>query len=255
MNENSTSTQAHLPLAERARQGLLLAEPELPVEELPLLEHPTDKEARRRFAYAVRAAMDYGDLAIVLKPVEMACYEQHEMQRVQVSRRIQVSRRACYEQHEMQRVQVSWDAPVRERPAQGTRKLITWTETRRYFNREAYRAWRLTCPPELLSPLSQIGKWLGATPALSESIPPETSLAELPGPARLTEAQQDKADCQKIASSLWAEQPDATQAAILENSRIKPYLKKWPGKNTLPGWLSEIDPRPKEQRRGRPKVR
>ncbi len=94
-----------------------------------------------------------------------------------------------------------------------------------------------------------------ATPAIPESIPPETSLAELPGPARLTEAQQDKADCQKIASSLWAEQPDATQAAILKNSRIKPYLKKWPGKNTLPGWLSEIDPRPKEQRRGRPKVR
>lgn len=147
MNENSTSTQAHLPLAERARQGLLLAEPELPVEELPLLEHPTDKEARRRFAYAVRAAMDYGDLAIVLKPVEMACYEQHEMQRVRVSR----------------------DAPVRERPAQDTRKKIVCTENRRYFDREAYRAWRLTCPPDLLSPQSQIDKWLGATPALPES--------------------------------------------------------------------------------------
>ena len=96
--------------------------------------------------------------------------------------------------------------------------------------------------------------WLGATPTLPESnLPVETSLPELPGPARLTEAQQDKADCQAIARELWAEQPNATQADILKNSRIKPYLKKWPGKNTLPGWLSEVDPRPKEQRQGRPR--
>lgn len=232
-DEDYTGNPARLPLAERARRGLLLAEPELLVEELPLLEHPTDKAARLRFSYAVKAAMDFGDLAVVLKPVERMHYEQREMQRVRVSR----------------------DAPVRERPAQDTRKKIVCTENRRYFDREAYRAWRLTCPPDLLSPQSQIHKWLGAMPALSESIPPEPSLTELPGPGRLTEAQQDKADCQAIAYALWAEQPDATQADILKNSRIKPYLKKWPGKNTLPGWLSEIDPRPKEQRRGRPKAR
>ena len=153
MNDgNSTSNPARLSLAERARQGLLLAEPELLVEELPLLEHPTDKAARLRFAYAVKAAMDFGDLAVVLKPVERMRYEQHEMQRVRVSR---------------------------DAPAQDTRRKIVCTENRRYFNREAYRAWRLTCPPDLLSPLSQIEKWLGATPAPSESIPPvETSLSE-----------------------------------------------------------------------------
>ena len=151
-DENSTSNPARLPLAERARRGLLLAEPELLVEELPLLEHPTDKAARLRFAYAVKAAMDFGDLAVVLKPVERMRYEQHEMQRVRVSR---------------------------DAPAQDTRRKIVCTENRRYFNREAYRAWRLTCPPDLLSPLSQIEKWLGATPAPSESIPPvETSLSE-----------------------------------------------------------------------------
>ena len=148
-DENSTSNPARLPLAERARRGLLLAEPELLVEELPLLEHPTDKAARLRFAYAVKAAMDFGDLAVVLKPVERMRYEQHEMQRVRVSR----------------------DAPVRERPAQDTRKKIVCTENRRYFNREAYRAWRLTCPPDLLSPQSQIEKWLGATPAVETSLP------------------------------------------------------------------------------------
>ena len=155
-DEDYTGNPARLPLAERARRGLLLAEPELLVEELPLLEHPTDKAARLRFAYAVKAAMDFGDLAVVLKPVERMHYEQREMQRVRVSR----------------------DAPVRERPAQDTRKKIVCTENRRYFDREAYRAWRLTCPPDLLSPQSQIHKWLGATPALPESIPPETSLAE-----------------------------------------------------------------------------
>ena len=155
-DENSTSNPARLPLAERARQGMLLNETELLAEELPFLEHPTDKAARLRFAYAVKAAMDFGDLAVVLKPVERVRYEQHEMQRVRVSR----------------------DAPVRERPAQDTRKKIAWTENRRYFDREAYRAWRLTCPPDLLSPQSQIEKWLGATPALAESIPPETSLTE-----------------------------------------------------------------------------
>ena len=151
MNDgNSTSNPARLPLAERARLGLLLAEPELLVEELPLLEHPTDKAARLRFSYAVRAAMDYGDLAVVLKPVERMRYGL-----------------------EIQRVRVSRDAP-----AQDTRRKIVCTETRRYFDREAYRAWRLTCPPDLLSPQSQIHKWLGAMPALSESIPPEISLAE-----------------------------------------------------------------------------
>lgn len=151
MIENDDTGKAEkLPLAERARRGLLLAELELPVEELPFLEHPTDKAARLRFSYAVRAAMDYGDLAVIRKLVERMRYGQ-----------------------EIQRVRVSRDAP-----AQDTRKKIVCTENRRYFNREAYRAWRLTCPPDLLSPLSQIEKWLGAMPALSESIPPEISLSE-----------------------------------------------------------------------------
>ena len=42
-----------------------------------------------------------------------------------------------------------------------------------FVQRNAYRAWRLTCPQSLLSEpgLSQIHKWLGATPT-AETIPP-----------------------------------------------------------------------------------
>ncbi len=52
------------------------------------------------------------------------------------------------------------------------------------ISREAYQAWRAQCPARLLSDLSHIGAWLGATPA-TESIPPiETSLPEPARPAR-----------------------------------------------------------------------
>lgn len=49
-------------------------------------------------------------------------------------------------------------------------KVQTYTVTR-----EAYRAWRAQCPAELLSPFSQVAKWLGATPEPS-------SPASLPKP-------------------------------------------------------------------------
>lgn len=132
------------------------------------------------------------------------------------------------------------------------------------ISREAYQAWRAQYPARLLPDLSHIGAWLGATPA-TESIPPiETSLpkparpaspARKPGPARLTEAQQDKQDCQAIALELWAEQPNANQATLLKNPRIKPYVNKWKGEKTVSRWLSKVDPREKERRRGRPKTR
>ena len=126
---------------------------------------------------------------------------------------------------------------------------------------EAYRQWRNTCPAELLSPLSQISKWLGAMPGPepTESIPVETSLPELPGPARpatvavkLTPCQQDRLDCQAIARELWLEHPDWIQADLLKHPKIKPYLEQWKQK-TVSTWLSDVNPHPKEQRRGRPK--
>lgn len=97
--------------------------------------------------------------------------------------------------------------------------------------------------------------WAGATPP-AESIPPvETSLPELPGPARsikLRPDQQDRIDCQAIARELWAEHPDWIQADLLKHPRIKSYRKQWTGKNTVPNWLSEVDPRPDDKRQGRP---
>ena len=228
IENDDTGKVEKLPLAERARQGLL--EQELSAADIVALEHFTNPAARNALLRAVHQAIGFGDL----NP------------RSETTPACTVHRKTAWWPAG------SWSIAAGDPPD----RLTTYPgRVVQLIDREAYRAWRLTCPPDLLSPLSQIHKWLGATPALAESIPPETSLAELPCPARLTEAQQDKADCQAIAYALWAEQPDATQADILKNSRIKPYLKKWPGKNTLPGWLSEIDPRPKEQRRGRPKAR
>ena len=219
--EQNTGKPARLSLSKRATQRLLLSESELSLSDLLELEHPTDHAARMALSRAIKAAIAYGDLA--------ASIRQWERPGLTVNR--------------------DWLRlpPLQHKPTQCSEHLL---------ERETYRQWRAQCPAELLLPLplSKIKKWLGDPPAES-ILPVGTSLPELPGPARLTEAQQDKADCQAIARALWAEQPGATQADILKNSRIKPYLKTWPGKNTLPGWLSEVDPRPKEQRRGRPKAR
>ena len=139
---------------------------------------------------------------------------------------------------------------------------------------EAYRQWRNTCPAELLSPLSQISKWLGATPGpepaeparpaaeparpepaasiLPESIPPEPARPATVA-VNLTYSQQDRIDCQDIARGLWGEHPDWIQADLLKHPKIKSYVEKYKGKNTVPSWLSKVDPRLKEQRRGRPK--
>ena len=98
---------------------------------------------------------------------------------------------------------------------------------------------------------------------LPEPIPPvETPLPESVGgaaektaarPAKLRPDQQDKLDCQEIARALWAEHPDWRQVDLLKHPKILPYWNKWTGKNTVPGWLSEVDPHPKSQRGGRPK--
>lgn len=129
--------------------------------------------------------------------------------------------------------------------------VATVSASKILIERESYRNWRARCPESLLSPLSQIQKWLGATPAV-EIIPPvENSLPETV--AKLTESQQDKRDCQAIAAELWKECPGLTQADLLKHPRIKPYTQKWTGQNTIPSWLSTVDPRPKKSRKGRPR--
>lgn len=66
---------------------------------------------------------------------------------------------------------------------------------------------------------------------------------------------QDKIDCQAIAKTMWEENSSLTIAAIMGAAKIAPYAKKYRGKNTLRIWLSEIDPRPPEKKRGRPKTK
>jgi hypothetical protein len=72
-------------------------------------------------------------------------------------------------------------------------------------------------------------------------------------PRKLTPAQQDKLDCQKIVTDgkLW-EKYNYNKTAIINSNELAVYRKQWPGVNTLGRWLKEIDPRPPETRRGRP---
>lgn len=69
----------------------------------------------------------------------------------------------------------------------------------------------------------------------------------------LRESQIHKAEFQSKAKALWEKNPNLTQAEITNREEMKFYKISYKGKNTLPGWLREIDPRPKELRNGRPK--
>jgi hypothetical protein len=62
MNADDTGNAKRLLLAERARRGLLGAEPELSIEEIAELEHPTDLAARKALGAAIQVAIEYGDL-------------------------------------------------------------------------------------------------------------------------------------------------------------------------------------------------
>lgn len=59
---DDTGNAGKLPLAERARRGLLAAEPRLSIEEIAELEHPTDLAARKVLCAAIQAAIEFGDL-------------------------------------------------------------------------------------------------------------------------------------------------------------------------------------------------
>ena len=222
-----------LSLQERVARGLLPSEPELLLSELMKLEFPSHTSYEERQQPEYKGWHKAIEAAIGFKLLKARDEELTEQLRV-----------------------------ITGLGRHGEETRHFGTITRYWITRENYRAWRLTQnnPPAG----SFIHLWLGATPA-TESIPPvETSLPEparpasparKPGPARLTEAQQDKQDCQAIALELWAEQPNANQATLLKNPRIKPYVNKWKGKKTVPRWLSEVDPREIERRRGRPKTR
>lgn len=184
--ENSTGNPARLPLAERARLGLLTKKAGLDIDDVVALEHPRCTERQAQLKAALETDIKFFDN--LARPYSIG---------------------GC--------------------PG-------GWV-----IRRTAYRIWRRRdCPNHLLPESSaRVELWLGATPP-AESIP-------------LKPSQQDKRDCQDIARQLWTENPHATQADLLKNPLIKRYRNMWRGKNTLPNWLREIDPRPKSARKGRPR--
>ena len=149
--EQNSGKPARLSLAERAKQGLLLSEPGLSLDDIVNLEHPGNLAGRKTLRPAIRAAIDYSDLATrtVCRPWQRTVWKS-------VGGWLDGN--------------PNWDEKRLVNESGATKTVL--------IDRETYRAWRNACPVELLSPLSQIHKWLGATPP-AESIPPvETSLPE-----------------------------------------------------------------------------
>ena len=137
------------------------------------------------------------------------------------------------------------------RTAVNVGKLVTHPDKPGVIQREAYRQWRAQCPASLLSESSVIAAWIGELSSVN--VREDVVKGGAARPVTLRDDQQDKLNCQEIAKRLWAENPDWTQTRIKQHPKLKFYVLQYKGKNTLPGWLREVDPRPKEQRRGRPR--
>lgn len=90
-----------------------------------------------------------------------------------------------------------------------------------------------------------------SAPALPQSPPDKSKTGAVV--KRETELQTHRRECQEIGKRLWAENPNSTKADIMKHRDMLFYVQAYKGKNTVPGWLAEIDPRPKDKRRGRPK--
>jgi len=87
-----------------------------------------------------------------------------------------------------------------------------------------------------------------------------TTSAELdnlknPSNHKAKQNQIDKELCQAVARTLWYIYPTMTIEAITKHKAILNYANGsiYTGKNTLRDWIREVDPRPKEQKIGRPK--
>lgn len=167
---DDTEKTGTLSLAERAASGKLAQQDELRVDEIPWLEHPSDPAARKAFNAALWTAIKYGDLARIERQREKppACAPRQS-------------------KSSFIRPSPDWRGfgGYREAP-----KRDSETVTEHFVNRETYRAWRALCPPDLLSPIpiTQIHKWLGATPAIPLPEPfPDTQAAIAAMPLSLAE--------------------------------------------------------------------
>ena len=150
MDNDSTRNGGRLSLQERAKQGLLLSEPELSIDDIVNLERPGDIAGRKALRTAIRAAIDYGDLTT-----------RNEVRTSRI-----VRKQSGYWPVG------TWLIGAGDPP----QKMAVYTNTVKieFIDREAYRQWRAQCPANLLSRLTQVNKWLGATPALAATLPVES---------------------------------------------------------------------------------
>ncbi len=63
-------------------------------------------------------------------------------------------------------------------------------------------------------------------------------------------AREDKAHCQEIARQLWLRHPEMPYDEMKQQPGIASYVRLYPGKHTVQGWLSEVAPEG-ARRRGR----
>ena len=68
-------------------------------------------------------------------------------------------------------------------------------------------------------------------------------------------SQIDKLLVQAVARTLWGTNPDFNIAQLIKHHAILVYAngRLYKGKHTLRNWISEVDPRPEGEKRGRPK--
>jgi hypothetical protein len=71
---------------------------------------------------------------------------------------------------------------------------------------------------------------------------------------RLSNSQKHRLMTREVASALWKTKPQLTQAEIISNEVIRNYCGAayYSDPNTVRSWIKDLDPRPPEQRRGRP---
>jgi hypothetical protein len=71
---------------------------------------------------------------------------------------------------------------------------------------------------------------------------------------KVRQSQLDKAACQALARHLWNENPNVSIIDLIRHSSIQKYGNASQyNEKTIRKWLSEVDPRPPEQKTGRPK--
>ena len=141
------------------------------------------------------------------------------------------------------------------------------------ISREAYQAWRAQCPARLLSDLSRIGDWLGATPGMAVSLPAESippvetfpletpvstaqtpvSTAQTPvalGGGNPVHSRKRVADKREfIKSATWRGNQTNTVNGHPQAARFKGAY----GEDCLLKWARELDPRLRDKRGGRPR--